>query len=268
MPNRILREGILTSERIERLDWAEEVFYRRVMSVVDDYGRYYARPALLRSACYPLHLDRVTEADIQTWLSACEQAGLIHVYEVDGKRYLELLDFRQQLRAKVCKYPDPVGACVAPATQMHCRSSASAEQAQANAHLVGVGVGDGDDSKVDQAKPDRLPPCPVQKIAETYNDALPELPRVRLTTGKRERLIRRRWQWVLTDKRDDGTLRATTADEGLQWFKNFFRRAQENDFIMGRTARGIGHESWRADFDYLLSDRGLTQVIEKTGAPT
>ena len=55
MPNRILREGILTSERIERLDWAEEVFYRRVMSVVDDYGRYYARPALLRRIWLALH---------------------------------------------------------------------------------------------------------------------------------------------------------------------------------------------------------------------
>ena len=56
MPNRVIREGILTSERIEMLGWAEEVFYRRLMSVVDDFGRYYARPALLRAACYPLLL--------------------------------------------------------------------------------------------------------------------------------------------------------------------------------------------------------------------
>lgn len=51
MPNRILREGILTSPNVARLGWAEEVFYRRLMSVVDDFGRYYARPALL-SACH------------------------------------------------------------------------------------------------------------------------------------------------------------------------------------------------------------------------
>ena len=59
MPNRIVREGILTSERVELLSWAEEVFYRRLMSVVDDFGRYYARPELLRAACYPLLLTKV-----------------------------------------------------------------------------------------------------------------------------------------------------------------------------------------------------------------
>ena len=62
MPNRVIREGILTSERIEMLGWAEEVFYRRLMSVVDDFGRYYARPALLRAACYPLLLTKRMEA--------------------------------------------------------------------------------------------------------------------------------------------------------------------------------------------------------------
>ena len=54
MPNMILREGILTSERVNSLTTEEEIFYRRLISVVDDYGRYYAKPELLRSACFPL----------------------------------------------------------------------------------------------------------------------------------------------------------------------------------------------------------------------
>ena len=36
MPNRILREGILTSERVNALSWEAEVFYRRLMSAVDE----------------------------------------------------------------------------------------------------------------------------------------------------------------------------------------------------------------------------------------
>lgn len=35
MPSRILREGILTSERVNALAPLEELFYRRLMSVVD-----------------------------------------------------------------------------------------------------------------------------------------------------------------------------------------------------------------------------------------
>lgn len=134
MPNRILREGILTSERVERLNWAEEVFYRRLMSVVDDFGRYYARPALLLAACYPLLLKKVSDSDIEKWLSACENAALVRVYPAsDGKRYLQLLDFKQQVRATASKFPPMPSEC-----------AADAQQPPADAHLdVSVSVSEG-----------------------------------------------------------------------------------------------------------------------------
>lgn len=118
MPNRILREGILSSERVEQLNWAEECFYRRLMSVVDDFGRYYARPSLLLAACYPLLLKKVSESDIEKWLSACASADLVWVYAADdGKRYLQLRDFNQQVRATKSKFPHPPSTCIATATQ-------------------------------------------------------------------------------------------------------------------------------------------------------
>jgi uncharacterized membrane protein YgcG len=117
MPNRILREGILTSERINSLKPQAELFFRRLMSVVDDFGRYSANPALLRAHCYPLKLDEVREADISRWLTEVESAGLIALYAVETKRYLEMLDFRQQVRARDSKWPQPPSGCVADATQ-------------------------------------------------------------------------------------------------------------------------------------------------------
>lgn len=127
MPNRMLRDGILSSEAVNSLNWAEEVFYRRLMSVVDDFGRYYASPKLLRAACYPLHIDKVSDSDIGKWLTACVTAALVRVYPAsDGKSYLELLNFRQQVRAKNSKFPQMSSACVADATQMSRTSEASA----------------------------------------------------------------------------------------------------------------------------------------------
>jgi hypothetical protein len=141
MPSRILREGILTSERIAKLGWPEEVFYRRLMSVVDDFGRYYATPMLLRAACYPLQLDKVSDADIGKWTRCAEEAGLVSVYPAsDGKRYLQLLDFRQQVRAKDSKFPSP-------AEQVSSACVADAKQVIANAHLdvdVSVDVSEGE----------------------------------------------------------------------------------------------------------------------------
>ena len=77
MPNRIVREAILSSERVAALAWPEEVFYRRLMSIVDDYGRTEANAQLLRSRCYPLQTDQVRAADIARWMAACQKAGVI-----------------------------------------------------------------------------------------------------------------------------------------------------------------------------------------------
>lgn len=115
MPNRILRDGILSSERVSRLSFAAEVFYRRIMSLVDDYGRYTADPVILRSMCYPRRVDQITLDQIEAWMAEatsreglrpCERP-LIRLYEVNGKQYLEVQDFGQTIRANKSKYPTP-----------------------------------------------------------------------------------------------------------------------------------------------------------------
>lgn len=159
MPNRILREGILSSERVALLSWQEEVFYRRLMSVVDDYGRYHANPKLLRAALYPLLIDKVSDADIGKWLTNCVTAALVSVYPApDGKRYLQLLDFRQQARADKSKYPAPDGECAADAQQMHSKCAADAP--------VFVG-GDGDvDEGVKETARKRATPLRPEDVSE------------------------------------------------------------------------------------------------------
>lgn len=106
MPERIVRPGILTSEPVNRLSWPAEVFYRRLMSIVDDFGRYDGRPAILRASLYPLLLERVREADVASWIGECHEAGLVRLYQCPGsKPHVELLKFDQRLRAKKSKWP-------------------------------------------------------------------------------------------------------------------------------------------------------------------
>lgn len=128
MPNRIIRDAILSSEKMATLAWPEEVFYRRLMSIVDDYGRYEANPQLLRARCYPLQTDAVRVADISRWMAACQKAGLILDYAVQGKRYLEITNFQQQQRS-ASKYPAPL------ASDINC------QQTPSNEHLVVSVVG-------------------------------------------------------------------------------------------------------------------------------
>lgn len=111
-----------------------------------------------------------------------------------------------------------------------------------------------------------LPACPAEKLVELYHEVLPELPRVRLMPADRRKALQKRWRWVLTSRKSDGTPRACTADEAMGWMRQFFERTRDNDFLMGRTGRGAGHEGWQCDLDHLLSDKGLKAVVEKTAA--
>lgn len=107
MPNRIIREGFLTSDKVDKLSWVEECFYHRLLLAVDDYGRYHADPPLLIGKIMPRKIGNVSNQDIEKWLTACVTAGLVRVYGVEGKRYLEVLQFDQRTRAKKSKFPAP-----------------------------------------------------------------------------------------------------------------------------------------------------------------
>lgn len=153
MPNRLIREGILTSHRVNALNWEQECFYRRLMSVVDDYGRFEAHAALLRAALYPLKLDKIRENTVERLLVSIQEARLVLLYETSGKRYLQLLDFRQQTRSR-SKFPPPPGeadathppsTCAADAKQMLSTRPADAKHPLSNAHLdVSVSEDGGD----------------------------------------------------------------------------------------------------------------------------
>jgi hypothetical protein len=101
-----LRVGILSSKAVDALDYGAEVFYRRLMSVADDYGRYTADPELLRAHCYPRRTDTVTLEMIGRWLSECEQARVLWTYHVGNEVYLVLEKFRQRVRT-ASKWPEP-----------------------------------------------------------------------------------------------------------------------------------------------------------------
>lgn len=107
MPDRILRSAILTSDRVNAVSWGAEVFYRRLMSVVDDFGRFDGRASILRANIYALKLASVSESDIGKWIRECEEAALVRLYQVENRPYLEIPRFNQRMRATASKWPAP-----------------------------------------------------------------------------------------------------------------------------------------------------------------
>jgi uncharacterized protein YdaU (DUF1376 family) len=114
------------------------------------------------------------------------------------------------------------------------------------------------------ARPPKKPTCPTSSIVNLYHEILPEMPVARLMPESRKKAIAKFWNFVLTSEKADGTRRATTHDEALTWTGDFFNRARDNDFLMGRGSKSAGHENWQCDIDFLMTDKGMKHVIEKT----
>lgn len=109
MPNRIIKESVCSSETVDSLSWFEEVFFYRLIVNCDDYGRMDARPAILRSRLFPL--KSVTDKQMMSALGSLRSAGMIDLYEVDGRSFLQIRTWErhQSIRAKKSRYPAPVG---------------------------------------------------------------------------------------------------------------------------------------------------------------
>lgn len=114
---------------------------------------------------------------------------------------------------------------------------------------------------------DRLPRCDTQTVVDLYHEILPELPSVRLMNDQRRKAVSSLWRFALTSRKADGSPRATTGPEAMEWIRGYFTRARDNDFLMGRGHKAPGHEGWQCDFDFLLTEKGKKHVIEKTQVP-
>lgn len=124
MPNRIIRQSICTSESMAALSWFEQVLFLKLIVSADDYGRYDARPAIIRGSLFPL--NDVTAKAVKDGIHKLSTHGMIRLYEVDGKPYLELTAWLRYNtpRAGKSKYPAPVQEYSQPyKTDSNCKQT-------------------------------------------------------------------------------------------------------------------------------------------------
>jgi len=104
MPTRYLKAGIRDSEAIEKLSPLAENLYYRLLVTVDDFGRYDARPPMIKAACFPVK-DSITATKSEVLMKELAEHGLIEIYVVDGKPYLQMNKWDNIPRAKESKFP-------------------------------------------------------------------------------------------------------------------------------------------------------------------
>jgi hypothetical protein len=255
-----------------------------ILLSADDVGLFEATEFKLARRA---DVNRDVAGKLMTMLS---DADLVRLYQFGDKRYGFIPKFRQRLQIKNLKHPIPpdalyaddqdalskfkdlaskttVGAPVGSSCTTDAQPSEAEVEVEAEKRVSESQNPSGSSSPRRRRKAaNPIPPCPYDRIIAAYHEALPELPAVRVVQagGKRQKAIARLWGFVLTSRKGNGDRRATNIEEGLAWFRDYFTRARENDWIMGREKRGLGHETWQADIDYLCSEAGMRRVIEKT----
>lgn len=114
MPDRIVRASILDSKAFNELSDEAEVLYRRLLSVVDDFGCYEADPELIQAKCFWRKVESWPTERITAGLSdICKPTNadgsvLMRLYIALGKRLLRIYKLGKP-RARKLRYPLPEG---------------------------------------------------------------------------------------------------------------------------------------------------------------
>lgn len=120
-------------------------------------------------------------------------------------------------------------------------SSSSSSSSSGN-NIHGINPCMSESVKTDSDGNGKYPPCPQQKIIDSYHNTLPELPRVKHWPENLQTILRTRW------KEDP-------VRQNLAWWEKFFRYVHESDFLMGRT-----REAFVADLEWLVRPKNFTKI--------
>lgn len=233
MPTRIIRDGILTSERVNALSGNAELFYRRLMSVADDHGRFSANLMLLRASCYPLKLDSVKEDSIKKHLAECVAAGLILPYTVEGKPYLEVQDFGQRINGK-SKYPEPSGD----------------SRGFPGDSRLGEGVDEDEDEGVGARDQ-------VAQVLAAYHAALPACQQISVLNEKRRKRVRAAVALA----------RQVCKSQGWQYIASefwdaYFAECAKDEWLRGDKPNP-NNPKWRQNIDVLLAEDRFAEIMDR-----
>lgn len=267
MPNRMLRDWT-QSDKIDELSADAERLFTRLIMKADDYGGFWADTRLLKANLFPLKLDKIREADLLRWMAECQKAGLIVLYEVNQKKYLQIKDFRQRLDKAKAKFP-------LPPENIESLTTSTEFPAEQNGSRI----------RTEPERPNGLvvagatPPVNVNAIKAEYENLVKQLTGKDLTTvwnGLRE-FIETKKPPICDPYRDAWNLFAdkyklskvelindqrmkkikTRVDEfGFDFFK-VLDKIKVSNHLLGKSG------DWKVSFDWILENQSnYTKIIE------
>jgi len=244
---RALHKGISTSLRFVTLEEWEQLLFTLMLAHTDDFGRLPGDPFAIKLKCCPASARTPDEILGALTKMAEPKHNLITRYETDGVEVVQMHEFDALQPSEVIrkrtspKYPDQTdSSCTLPGS--------SAEMA---GKLPSSGRPKEKKSKVEQSKGKKrttlspgVPATPHEEILAAYHEILPMLPRVRLWTDARKKLLNTRW------REDPGR-------QSVDSWRKFFQMVSKCPHLLGENDR-----QWKASLPWLLELKNFAKVLE------
>ena len=277
MPNRIIREGLLDSERYWSVTIEARQLFMHLLLLADDFGCVSLAPVFIRRRCFD---DRPSDEKVSRLLGELADADLLRVYEVEGGRYGFVPRFRQRLQRATLKHPAPPAELLAGDTDAEEKfrnikdkakkatvdqplptvpqpPEVEVEEKKKNFSTTTVVlVPDEPEGSPETSARRGVPDCPASRIVEEYHAALPMLSRVRVLTDARRTALRARWRELAAAGK------FSTETDGIAWFRKFFEYVAESDFLLGNGPQRNGSPPFQADLEWLTKPGNFAKVIE------
>lgn len=277
MPNRIIREGLLDSERYWSVTIEARQLFMHLLLLADDFGCVSLAPVFIRRRCFD---DRPSDEKVSRLLGELADADLLRVYEAEGGRYGFVPRFRQRLQRATLKHPAPPDELLAgdmdaedkfrnikdkakkatvdqplPTVPQPPEEKRREEKKNLSTTAVVLVPDEPEGSPEPPARPG-VPDCPASKLVELYHETLPTLPRVKVLTDARRTALRARWREMAAAGK------FSTEADGIAWFRKFFEYVGESSFLLGNSPQRNGSPPFQADLEWLAKPANFVKVIE------
>lgn len=199
MSDRIIRESICVSDTLSKLSDFEERFWHHLTVCVDDYGRFDARPAILKGRLFPLRSE-TTEPIIAAALGKLASVGLVHLYQVEGKPFLQIVTWAkyQRIRNKKSKYPAPEEGEPLPSVDVLPMIGSNPQTTDSSPQQIA----DHSPQSAMQQEPEQPTNTGTSKTtSKTWRDSLPSWTKIRFSSRLRSAITD--WLTYKRERRED-----------------------------------------------------------------
>jgi len=254
---RSIKPEFWTSGQVLECSTNARLLFIGLWNFCDDEGRHPLREKQIKAEVFPA--DEFNVDDIRRMIYELSSNGLVTLYEVDSKEYLQVNGWHHQRidRKQSSKYPGPLDEDSTNARRAFDPDRKGRDRKGEDSKNYSP---DGERASPDGEAPAEPPPdkptkktqakpqVPIRKIVERYHTCCPSLPQVVKLTPAREQAVRARWRNELPSLED--------------WEK-YFAVVELSDFLTGRAPPGRGRDRpWQADFDFLVKQGTVVKVME------